>query len=304
MTVLKQAYSILQDAKTITSDLYGSLFLQSLLQHGWTSHAKDAYASDTTADDRSEWQQFLDNLCFVCDSKPAGQSVVSIGVEEGRSGAVFWVATAKRHQEEAERHLKESLRLLVECSLGVMDGNLAMAEIARLSVERSQDRVTNYVKRLERLIVEESTRHKEEMHPEGKISPPDFSTTEHVLTRLKERACDPVRHQVRPGRKGMLPQPLQGCVQLSIFFHIRLVEENHRDLYRFFLDFCKAHAGAIGPLAQDCEITRPPCSYVRPCHTSRHCAIGTAPMVRDNQIKIGRRLTRLGFTSIPHPQWI
>lgn len=172
MTVFKQANSILQDAKTITSDLYDSLFLQSLLQHGSTSHAKDTSASDITADDRSEWQQFLDDLCFLCDSKPAGQSVVSIGVEAGSSGAVFWVATAKRHREDAECHLKESLRLLAECSLGVLDGNLAMAEITRLSVERSQDRVANYVKRLDRLILDESTRHKKELQPEGEIFPP------------------------------------------------------------------------------------------------------------------------------------
>jgi len=199
MTVFKQANFILQDAKTIKSDLYDSLFLQSLLQHGSISHAKDASASDTTADDRSEWQRLLDNLCVVCDSEPAGQSVVSIGVEASSSGAVFWVITAKRHQEDAERHLKQVLRLLAECSLGVLDGNLAMAEITRLSVERSQDRVANYVKRLDRLILNDSTRHREEIQPEGEAFSHNFFKTEDVLTHVEKRTCDPVRRQVRPG---------------------------------------------------------------------------------------------------------
>lgn len=199
MTVFKQANFILQDAKTIKSDLYDSLFLQSLLQHGSISHAKDASASDTTADDRSEWQRLLDNLCVVCDSEPAGQSVVSIGVEASSSGAVFWVITAKRHQEDAERHLKQVLRLLAECSLGVLDGNLAMAEITRLSVERSQDRVANYVKRLDRLILNDSTRHREEIQPEGEVFSHNFSKIEDVLTHVEKRTCDPVRRQVRPG---------------------------------------------------------------------------------------------------------
>jgi hypothetical protein len=187
MTVFKQANSIIQDAKTITSDLYDSLFLQSLLQHGSMSHARDASASGTTVDERSEWQQFLDDLCFLCDSKPAGQSVVSIGVEAGSSGAVFWVTTAKRHREDAESHLKESLRLLAECSLGVLDRNLTMAEITRLSVERSQDRVANYVKILDRLLSDESTGHREEMQPEGEVFPPNFSITEDVLTHPEKK---------------------------------------------------------------------------------------------------------------------
>lgn len=187
MTVFKQANFILQDAKTITSDLYDSLFLQSLLQHGSMSHTKDAFASDTTVNDRSEWQRFLDNLCVVCDSEPAGRSVVSIGVEASSSGAVFWVTTAKRHREDAERHLKESLRLLDECSLGVLDGNLAMAEITRLSVERSQDRVANYVKRLDRLILDESTRHREEIQPEGEFFFHNYLINEDVLTHVDKK---------------------------------------------------------------------------------------------------------------------
>lgn len=187
MTVLKQANFILQDARTITSDLYDSLFLQSLLQHRSMSQAKDTFASDTTVDDRSDWQQFLDDLCFLCDSKPAGQSVVSIGVEADSSGAVFWVTTAKRHLEDAERHLKESLRLLAECSLGVLDENLAIAEITRLSVERSQDRVANYVKRLDRLILGESTRHREEIQPEGELFSLKFPITEDVLTQPEKK---------------------------------------------------------------------------------------------------------------------
>ena len=95
--------------------------------------------------------------------------------------------------------LKNYVFHLFLCSRGVLDGNLAMAEITRLSVERSQDRVANYVKRLDRLILDRSTRHREEIQPEGEVFFHNICITEDVLTHVEKRTCDPMRRQVRPG---------------------------------------------------------------------------------------------------------
>ncbi|KAM0714506.1 hypothetical protein Q7P37_009800 [Cladosporium fusiforme] len=181
---LEQSRVIGQDIAAISSDLYDSLFLQSLLQHGSGSDIKGAHGLDTMTDIRSRWHHFLDDLCFLCDSKHAGQSVVSIGVEQCMGGVNFWITTAERHRESAEYHLKEILHLLIEYSFERSDRKSTMAEIARRSIERSPDRISEYVKRLERLIPEES------------ISRQDGAQSDEVMiwSRIKatlaEKECD------------------------------------------------------------------------------------------------------------------
>lgn len=147
----EQSLVIGQDIAKISSDLYDSLFVQSLLQHGSRSDTTGAHGSSTRVDTRSRWHHFLDDLCFMCDSEHAGQSVTSIGVEEGAGGATSWITTAERYQESAACHLKEVLRILAKCSSEGTSRNSIMAEIALCSVERSQDRISAYVNRLERL---------------------------------------------------------------------------------------------------------------------------------------------------------
>lgn len=170
----EQSLVIGQDNAKISSDLYDSLFVQSLLQHGSRSDTAGAHGSSTRVDTRSRWHHFLDDLCFMCDSEHAGRSVTSIGVQEGTGGATFWITTAERYQESAECHLKEVLRLLAKCSLEGSSRNSIMADIALRSVDRSQDRISAYVNRLERLQrlkLEDSLLNEDGTHSGGKVSP-------------------------------------------------------------------------------------------------------------------------------------
>lgn len=154
MAGLGKSYIFSQDPASISSDLYDSLFLQSLLQHGSGSDARGAQSLSTSIDTRSRWHHFLDDLCFLCDSQHAGQSVVSIGVEQATGGVTFWITTAEIHQESAQRYLEEILHLLTDCSVGGSDKQSVLAEITLRSVQRSWDRISAYVDRLDRLIAE------------------------------------------------------------------------------------------------------------------------------------------------------
>jgi hypothetical protein len=92
----ERSHVIAQDLDTVASNLYNSLFLQILLQHASSLHsesAHSAHSADARDDGRSEWHRFLDGLCFLCDFKRAGKSVVSIGVEQGTGRAIFWITT-------------------------------------------------------------------------------------------------------------------------------------------------------------------------------------------------------------------
>ncbi|KAL1581920.1 hypothetical protein WHR41_09404 [Cladosporium halotolerans] len=171
MASLEQSYTLSQDPAAISSDLYDSLFLLSLLQHGSGSDARDAQSLSTSIDTRSMWHHFLDDLCFLCDSEHAGQSVVSIGVEQGTDGVTFWITTTDIHQESARRHLEEILHLLTDFSLEGSDTQSFVAEITLRSVQRSWDRISAYVDRLDRLIAEKSLAQDDDTQSSGEFLP-------------------------------------------------------------------------------------------------------------------------------------
>jgi hypothetical protein len=162
---------IAQDLDTVASDLYDSLFLQSLLQHASRSYSESAYSADARVDERSEWHRFLDGLCFLCDFERAGKSVVSIGVEQGTGSAIFWITTTEPYQESTECHLREILHLLTKHSDELSSGDLTVAEVTRHSVERSKNRILDYTKRLERLVSEEKSRSESSVQCDRKMSP-------------------------------------------------------------------------------------------------------------------------------------
>jgi hypothetical protein len=166
----ERSHVIAQDLDTVTSDLYDSLFLQSLLQHASRSHSESAHSADARVDERSDWHRFLDGICFLCDFKRAGKSVVSIGVEQGTGGAIFWITTTELYQESTECHLREILHLLTKRSDEFSSGGLTLAEITRHSVERSKDRILDYTKRLERLVSDERLKYEGSVQCDGKMS--------------------------------------------------------------------------------------------------------------------------------------
>ena len=162
---------IAQDLDTVASDLYDSLFLQSLLQHASRSCSGSVHNVDARVDERSEWHRFLDGLCFLCDFKRAGKSVVSIGVEQGTGAAIFWITTTEFYQESTECHLREILHLLTKHADDCSSGDLIVAEVTRHSVERSKSRILDYAKRLERLVSEEKSKVEGSVLCDGKIFP-------------------------------------------------------------------------------------------------------------------------------------
>lgn len=167
----ERSHVITQDLDTVVSDLYDSLFLQSLLQHASRSHSESAHSADARVDERSEWHRFLDGLCFLCDFERAGKSVVSIGVEQGTGGAIFWITTTELYQENTACHLREILHLLTKHSDEFSSGDLTVAEVTRHSVERSKNRISDYTKRLERLVSMERSEFEGSVQYDRKISP-------------------------------------------------------------------------------------------------------------------------------------
>lgn len=166
MVTLQDSRSIDQDATIVLSDLYDSLFLQSLLQHGSSSQPMDARITHTYSDTRTDWHRFLDDLCSLCDSQYGGKSVVSIGVEQRSDHNIFWISTTPHYQQDAKAHLLELLALLTDFPLEGANSHFAVAEITRRSMWRSRKRVHNYARRL-RQLVNTLLSGKEEFHGSG-----------------------------------------------------------------------------------------------------------------------------------------
>jgi hypothetical protein len=152
MVTLQDSRNIDQDATIVSSDLYDSLFLQSLLQHGSYPQSKDARITHTLLDTRTDWHRFLDDLCSLCDSQCGGKSVVSIGVEQRSDHNIFWISTTPQYQQDAKIHLIELLALLTNFPLEGANSHFAVAEITRRSIRRSKKRVHNYARRLRQLV--------------------------------------------------------------------------------------------------------------------------------------------------------
>lgn len=104
---------------------------------------------------RSEWEEFLDSLSWLCDEKPGGKTVTSIAISESTSGPIIWIACNDKSNDQRVVHLEnifETMRRLDEHSASSRES--VAAAVARDCVNRSYRRVLNYSNRLESKLKE------------------------------------------------------------------------------------------------------------------------------------------------------
>lgn len=143
------------DVETTVKDFYDNLLVQCLLQHAATARKR----SDSTGTRanlhklRSPWHAFLDKLCFLCDWRPAGKSVVAIGTEKLDHDVNFRLCGQSSHLQEAGPYLEEVLASLVS-ALGASDDDRLSkaATIAARAITRSEKKICSYHERLRRVL--------------------------------------------------------------------------------------------------------------------------------------------------------
>jgi hypothetical protein len=104
---------------------------------------------------RSEWEEFLDSLSWLCDEKPGGKTVTSIAVSESTTGPIIWIACNDKSNDQRVIHLEnvfETLRRLDEHSASSRES--IAAAVAKDCVNRSYRRVLNYSNRHESKLKE------------------------------------------------------------------------------------------------------------------------------------------------------
>jgi hypothetical protein len=104
---------------------------------------------------RSEWEEFLDSLSWLCDEKPGGKTVTSIAISESTAGPIIWIACNDKSNDQRVVHLGnifETLRQLDEHSASSRES--VAAAVAKDCVNRSYRRVLNYSNRLESKLKE------------------------------------------------------------------------------------------------------------------------------------------------------
>jgi hypothetical protein len=105
---------------------------------------------------RSEWEEFLDCLSWLCDEKPGGKTVTSIAISESTAGPIVWIACNDKSNDQRVVHLGkifETLRQLDEQHSASSRESVAAA-VAKDCVNRSYRRVLNYRNRLESKLKE------------------------------------------------------------------------------------------------------------------------------------------------------
>ena len=99
------------------------------------------------------WQQFLDDLCWMCDSRCGGKAVTAIAVEKSSNSTIFWVAANQDPKIHTVAHLKWVLEKLAQYASGTPQrrGQLVV-EIRIKSIRFSGDRVKDYRQKLRGVI--------------------------------------------------------------------------------------------------------------------------------------------------------
>ena len=97
--------------------------------------------------ERTTWQKFLDELCWLCDFEGGGKTVVSIAVESTPVGMVFWMAMNHRIRNRAVTHLKWVLGELSNLE-NAWDLHETERKIFLRSLTISRRRFEDYSKRL------------------------------------------------------------------------------------------------------------------------------------------------------------
>ena len=96
------------------------------------------------------WHQFLNNLCWMCDSRCGGKSVTAIAVEKSSSNTcIFWVAANKSPNVHAVAHLKLVLEKLAQfASSTLQQRKQIVSEVYETSLKFSTERIKDYRRKL------------------------------------------------------------------------------------------------------------------------------------------------------------
>jgi len=162
MNANESSLVISQDRQTILNDFYDSLFVQCLLQHveALKEVSGSANPPRKPAIPHNKWHIFLDNLCFLCDWRRAGKTVVSIGAQHTGGGINLRLSTRSGHREPATVHLRRAIASLRQ-SLELTDsGKRAIVRALALNtIERSEEKIRNYYNRLRSVLREVAESH-------------------------------------------------------------------------------------------------------------------------------------------------
>ncbi|KAI9715118.1 MAG: hypothetical protein M1828_001053 [Chrysothrix sp. TS-e1954] len=99
---------------------------------------------------KQRWHQFLDNLCWMCDSRRGGKAVTAIAVEKSPSNTlIFWIAANRSPNIHAVAHLEWVLEKLAQYSFGTLQQrDQIVLEMSATSLKFSTDRVKDYRRKL------------------------------------------------------------------------------------------------------------------------------------------------------------
>lgn len=102
---------------------------------------------------RSDWHLFLDDLCFLCDTRRGGLTTTSIAVEQKPNKAIFWLSMNSGDLERTKKILEGILDTVRQSAR--KQENLtsnAVHDIFTKGVNRSPQRVANYASRLSSVL--------------------------------------------------------------------------------------------------------------------------------------------------------
>lgn len=140
-----------QDLSQIKDDFYDGLYLHSLLQSDASHRIKSGahqLPRSIASSERGKWLRFLDDLALLCDSESGGSTTTALAVEQQSNKVVIWVTSNESRGMSTAAHLSRLVEIL---QYGVhhcgTDGQNTK-RIFRLCVQRSPQRVDNYVGRL------------------------------------------------------------------------------------------------------------------------------------------------------------
>ncbi|KAM0714658.1 hypothetical protein Q7P37_009956 [Cladosporium fusiforme] len=121
-------------------DFYEDLVLWSIISAG---------KSQRTIPRPTVWQRFLDDLCYLCDTKPGGKSVVSIAVSEISDHQYFFISA-----NGGLRRAAEQLNLVLGELHGIRqksdhDIETTKQRLLDIGIRGSSMKVRNYVRKLQ-----------------------------------------------------------------------------------------------------------------------------------------------------------
>lgn len=146
-----------QDLDDVTDDLYDSLQLQSLLQREEIKTIKnsgDERRLWRTSGTRSEWQRFLDDLCFLCDTQRGGKTTTSVAAEQSQGKVILWLAMNDGDLSETKRYLQNVLDTILDIEKTSARTLQRTDRIVAEAISRSPQRVANYADRLRNVLEE------------------------------------------------------------------------------------------------------------------------------------------------------